>query len=126
MCDWLLQLLPSVCTVVVSLISSMVVIRSARKTKNEEIAKELNDSLEQFYYPFILLSKKTTQLYIALKAVCDLDEEGCISYLLKGNTFIGNEMVLFNEILLNNIRLNELILSKSNIVSDSNLIDDLS
>ncbi len=125
-------ILPSLCTIVVAIISSVTVIKSARKSKKEELAKKLQDDLESFYYPFLTLSKKTTLLYSALNDVVNLENEsdsnenGCISYLLNGKAFSGNAKVLFEQILNNDITLNGLIINHSNVVSNNKLRESLS
>lgn len=125
-------ILPSLCTIIVAIISSITVVKSARKSRKEELAKNLQDNLESFYYPFLILSKKTTLLYSALSNVVklndgtDSNENGCIAYLLRGKTFSGNGKVLFEQILKNDITLNELIINNSNVVSNNELRERLS
>ena len=110
---------PALCTIVVALVSSVTVIKSAKKSRKEEIAKKLQEDLESFYYPFLLRAKKTTQLYSALNNVINTNtesesnENGCITFLLSGKSFSGNEKVLFEQILENDIKLNELIINYS-------------
>ena len=110
--EFLKFIFPSLCTIGVVIISSITIVRSAKKSTREELAKRLQDNLESFYYPFLLLSKKTTQLYTALSKVVDFyaesdssdsSENGCLTYLLNGNSFSGNGKVLFEQILENDI-----------------------
>ena len=134
--DQIIELLkfitPSICTIIVAIISSCTVIKSAKKSRKEELAQKMEDALESFYYPFLVLSKKTTILYSALSNVIDFKEEsgsnenGCISYLLDGNTFSGNGMTLFKQILENDISINDLIINRSNVVSNNTLRANLS
>lgn len=120
------EILPSICTIVVALISSSMVIKSANKASKNEEAKRLQDHLEKFYYPFLLLSKKTTQLYNAFDKITEGKCESSLVYLLNNKQFEGNSLVLFNEIIENNKKLNELIIKYSSLISNKNLRDDLS
>lgn len=121
---------PSICSILIALLSSYTVIRSAKKARREEWAKRLRDHLESFYYPFLLLAKKTTQLYNALTKLAPIESpdpnDGCITYLLKGNEFKGNALTVFEEILNNDKELNNLILSNSKVISNSVLREKLS
>lgn len=58
--------IPSIANIIVALISSKMVIISANKSKNQQRVDKLRKDLENFYYSFLLLSKKTTQLYRVL------------------------------------------------------------
>lgn len=120
------DILPSICTVIVAIISSRMVIRSANKTIKKENADKLQLDLEAFYYPFLLLSKKTTQLYGAFSQVSSEDCDSCLLFLLNGNKFEGNALIIFKEIMANNEKLNNLIISFSSTVSNMTLRNDLS
>lgn len=96
------DVLPSICTVVVAIISSRMVIISANKSVDRQKADKLQKDLENFYYPFLLLSKKTTQLYMALHQVNKEDCCSCLVYLLNGKRFDGNALVIWKEIIVNN------------------------
>ena len=122
------DVLPSICTIIVAIISGWFVIQSAKKSRREEQAKRLNEGLESFYYPFLLHAKKTTQLYAALKTLMQWEngENGCVSFLLEGNKFSGNAAIIFTQILDNDKQLNELIISHSNVVSNAKLSEELS
>lgn len=125
--DSIFSVLPSICTIIVAIISSYTVVLSARKNQREVIANKLRDNLESFYYPFLLLAKKTSQLYDALNDVSQIgdNENGCIHYLLSGQKFEGNSKTLFEQILNNDIELNSLILKNSNVVSNDSLRQEL-
>ena len=117
----IVSIIPSLCTIIVAIISSLAVVHSARKNQREEAARALCDDLKEFYYPFLLLAKKTTQLYAALNDITQISEDGCINYLLSGQKFSGNAKALFEQILNNDIQLNNLILENSNVVSNDDL-----
>lgn len=125
-------ILPSLCTIIVAIISSITVINSTNKSRKEESAKKQQEDLESFFYPFLLRAKKTTQLYSALSNLVDFNnksdssENGCLTYLLSGNSFVGNAKVLFEQILENDNKLNELIINYSNVVSNDQLQEKLS
>ncbi len=120
------EILPSICTILVALISSSMVIKSSNKASKSEEVKRLQNHLESFYYPFLLLSKKTTQLYNAFDKITAGKRESSLGYLLNDKQFEGNSLVLFNEIIENNKKLNELLIKYSCIINDKNLRDDLS
>lgn len=122
------DVLPSICTIIVAIISGWFVIQSAKKGRREEQAKRLSESLESFYFPFLLYAKKTTQLYAALKSLMEWEngENGCVSFLLEGNEFSGNAAIIFSQILENDKQLNELIINHSNVVSNAKLREELS
>ena len=120
------DILPSICTIIVAIISSRMVITSANKTIKKENADKLQRDLESFYYPFLLLSKKTTQLYGAFSQVSSEDCDSCLLFLLSGNRFEGNALIIFKEIMINNEKLNNLIIRFSSTVSNMLLRNDLS
>ena len=126
MWEMLKDILPSICTVVVAIISSRMVIISANKSVDRQKADKLQNDLEDFYYPFLLLSMKTTQLYRALHQVNKEDCDSCLVYLLSGKKFDGNALEIWKEIIANNIKLNELIIKYSTIINNKHLRDDLS
>lgn len=103
-----------------------MVIISANKSVDRQKADKLQKDLENFYYPFLLLSKKTTQLYMALHQVNKEDCCSCLVYLLNGKRFDGNALVIWKEIIVNNKKLNELIIKYSSIINNKALRDDLS
>lgn len=61
-----------------------MVITSANKYTNQQKADKLQDNLENFYYPFLLLSKEITQLYEALSQVSKEGCDSCLVFLLNG------------------------------------------
>jgi hypothetical protein len=120
------DILPSVCTVAVAIISSKMVIISANKSVNQLKSEKLQTDLESFYYPFLLLSKKTTQLYKAFSQVSKEDCDSCLVFLFSGKKFDGNALAIWKEIILNNKKLNDLIIKYSTIINNKSLRDDLS
>jgi len=121
------DILPSISTIIVALISSKMVIEASNKSTNQQKADKLQDNLENFYYPFLLLSKKTTQLYEALNKVSNKEGcDNCLVFLLSGKRFKGNALTIWQEIILNNRKLNDLIIKYSTIINNKSLRDDLS
>jgi len=120
------DILPSICTIVVAIISSKMVIISANKSVKQQKADKLQNDLENFYYPFLLLSKKTTQLYRAFAQISKEDCDSCLLFLLSGKRFDGNALAIWQEIILNNKKLNDLIIKYSTIINNKSLRDDLS
>lgn len=120
------DILPSICTIIVAIISSRMVIASANKTLKKENADKLQRDLESFYYPFLLISKKTTELYGVFSKVSSENCDSCILFLLSGNKFEGNALIVFKEIMSNNEKLNNLIITFSSTVSNNTLRNDLS
>lgn len=59
-------IVPTLGTIIVSIISSICVIKSTRKTIENEKKHEYAKRLEEFYYPILLLLKKSTQLHQVL------------------------------------------------------------
>ncbi|WMJ22910.1 hypothetical protein RBG61_13095 [Paludicola sp. MB14-C6] len=120
------EVLPSICTIVVALISSRMVIKSSNKAAKKEEANRLQNKLENFYFPFLLLSKKTTQLYNGFYKIWGKEYNSCLDFLLDNQQFQGNSLVLFKEIIDNNRMLNDLIIKYSALISNANLRNDLS
>lgn len=120
------EILPSIATILVALISSKMVISSTNKSVKQKRADKLQNDLENFYYPFLLLSKKTTQLYRVFDNISKEEYDSCIVFLVTGKRFDGNALTIWKEIISNNKRLNNLIIKYSRIISNKELRDDLS
>lgn len=118
-------IVPTLGTIIVSIISSICVIKSTRKTIENEKKHEYAKRLEEFYYPILLLLKKSTQLHQVLMKLKKIDEKGCLIHLLQGKTLEGNSLYIFNEILVLDKQINDLILKYSKYISNKDLQMDL-
>ena len=121
------DIIPSICTIVVVFISSFFVYRSSKKTRNQANAEKLKNDLETFYYPFLILSKRNTQIYQAFRKDPSKPEEfSTLLALLGGDSFKDNDKILLDEIMQNDKKLNKLIQIQSKVIRNLTLAETMS
>ncbi len=130
--DILEQVLPSLIAilgiVLGGLITYFINSRSIMIEKNKIEILRLRSYLNSFYHPYLLLSKKNTQIYTVFsKHLIENDPNyRTLIYLLKGYNFNDNQQALLKEIINNDNELNELIIKHSNIIENRDLLIKLS
>ena len=92
--------------------------------KNEDTIKIINQKLSEFYGPLQQYRKKSAQLY---EKFTYGKPEGfrTVLALLEGKEFSGNDKYLLDEIIKIGEKIEELILSKSGLIDDDKLRNDL-
>ena len=120
----IVAVLPSVCTIIVALISSFMVIRAGRKDRKRSEIEKTRSVLHDFYYPYVFLLKRNDIIYQAFsKSYKEKDPNfRTLIYLLKGYKFEGNDKILLEKIIENTIQLNKLITEQSGFIDNGQLL----
>jgi hypothetical protein len=105
------DILPSVCTVLVAVISSFMLYRASFREKHVKMAEDKRKILDSFYYPFLLRSRQNALLRKTFNDECAL-----LPKILEGLDFDKNDKAIIDEIKNNDKILNELILSHNTVI----------
>ncbi|MGD2090586.1 MAG: hypothetical protein PVH61_30720 [Candidatus Aminicenantes bacterium] len=108
-----------------AIVASYILNQKMLKLKrNEDRIEMINRKLSEFYGPFQQYRRKSTELYKRFTYGKPNDFR-TVTALLKGEKFSGNDEVLLKEIIDIGKKVENLILSKSGLIDDEKLRNDL-
>jgi hypothetical protein len=100
---------------------------SIRKSNDSKLCDRYQRQLEEFYYPFLLITKRNATMYDVF-ARNEKEEQkkqnavfSTLVYLIDGHTFLGNDKAILNAIINNDNKLNDLIMQNSRHIESSTL-----
>ena len=121
---YIIAAFPSVLVAVISMMQVYKINRNNfKKDKNKVEIGRLEEKLQKFYYPYLVIARKNTVIYkIFSKKYLEEDTNyRTLISLLSGFKFNGNDKALLDEIINNDIKLNKLIMEKADVIDDAKI-----
>lgn len=128
-CEVLPTIVAAAPSIAVAIVNLILLKRNSRKqiTHNEKRIEidRLTQKLEEFYYPYTILSKENTALYALFSSNYVKEDSNftTLTSLLEKREFSRNDSAILKRIIQNDEELNKLISLKGNLVDDSKLRD---
>ncbi len=126
--EWLPLILTTAIAIFSIAFSYKAQIKGIRKESRIKEIEALKKQLNNFYYPFLLLSRQNTNIYniFALKQKEEDSNFRTLTYLLQGKTFDPPDTLFLEQILRNDAKLDCLILGEASLVTNDDVRKKLS